>query len=235
VHPQPSAQQAREETQRKEEARREEQERRQLESQLRAFDSYSFYGSIEAWAAHPIPSPIAQTIRLTPLRRKVIMHQPMPLTRSEVGDIRRLSDNCVRLLALLRAIDQRGIECPYIHCLHRSELERAIDKCARLKAARQNYVRGRGVFAWCAHVLNGLHLDAMRREVDLFQGRLEAVLMMCRHEEFAHDLVNLRREVTYRTELLLKPSEAPQSGRSRQQIAAKMPLRAVPKVAPPGR
>ena len=235
MHPQPSAQQAREETQRKEEARREEQERRQLESQLRAFDAYSFYGSIETWAAHPIPSPIAQTIRLTPLRRKVIMHQPMPLTRSEVGDIRRLSDNCVRLLALLRAIEQRGIECPYIHCLHRPELEKAIDKCTRLKVARQNYVRGRGVFAWCVHVLNGLHLDVMRREIDLFQSRLEAVLMMCRHEEFAHDLVNLRREVSYRTGILLKPSEAPKNGPGRQQISTKAPLRAVPKIAPPGR
>jgi hypothetical protein len=235
VHPQPSAQQMREETQRKEETRREEQERQQLESQLRAFDAYSFYGGIETWAVHPIPAPIPQTIRLTPLRRKVIMRQPMPLTRNELQDIRRLSNDCVRLLALLRAIDQRGMECPYIHCLHRSELERAIDKCIRLKVARQNYVRGRGVVAWCIHVLNGLHLDAMKREADLFQSRLEAVLMMCRHEEFAHDLVNLRREVTYRTGLLLKSGEASPNGRSRQQVAASPPVRAVPRGVPPGR
>lgn len=227
MHPQPSAQQMREETQRKEDARREEQERQQLESQLRAFDAYSFYASIEAWAANPIPALIPQTIRLTPLRRRVIMHQPMPLTRCELGEIRKLSDNCSRLLALLRAINQRGVECPCIHRLHRSELERAIDKCLRLKVARKNYVRGRGVFAWCVHVLNGLHLDAMKREVDLLQSRLEAVLMMCRHEEFANDLMNLRREVTYRTGLLLKPGEASQNGQGRQVT--------VPRIASKGR
>ena len=198
MHPQPSAQQTREELQKKEEALREEQERRQLEARLRAFDSYAFYENVESWADRSIPSPIPKTIRLTPLRRKVIMHQPMPLTRSEVGEIKELSEDCVRLLALLRAVDRLGVECPYIHRLHRIGLEKAIDKCVRIKIARKNYGRDRGVFAWCVHVLNGLHLDAMRRETDLFQNRLEAILVMCRHEEFAQDLMNLRREFSYR-------------------------------------
>ena len=198
MHPQPNAQQMREETQKKEEAKREEQERHRLEARLRAFDAYSFYESIESWAVRPVPAPIAQTIRLTPLRRKVIMHQPMPLTRSDLGEVRKLSDESVRLLFLLRSIDQLGVECPYIHRLHRTGLEKAVEKCLRIKTARTNYIRDRGVFAWCVHILNGLHLDAMRREVELLQSRLEAVLVICRHEEFAHDLMNLRREVTSR-------------------------------------
>ena len=198
MHPQPNAQQMREEVQKKEEARREEQERAQLESQLRAFDAYSFYDAIESWAARPIPSPVPQIIQLTPLRRKVIMHQPMPLTRRELREVRKLSDECVRLLTLLRVVSQRGVECPYIHRLHRIGLEKAIAKCSRLKAAGKGYVRDRGFFAWCLHLLNALHLSAMTREVGLFQNRLEAVLVMCRHEEFASDLMNLRREVSRR-------------------------------------
>jgi hypothetical protein len=198
VHPQPSAQQPREEAKKKEEALREEEERRRLDVRLRDFDAYSFYENMEVWADYPVPPPFPQMIRLTPLRRKVIMHQPIPLTRNELREIRRLSEECVKLLSLLRAVDQLGMECPYIHRLHRSGLEKAIDKCVRIKIAQKNYIGDRGVFAWLWHILNGLHLSAMRREVHLFQERLEAILVMCRHEEFAHDLMNLRREFSYR-------------------------------------
>ena len=198
MHPQPSTQQVHEEAQKREKARREEQEREQLEARLRDFDAYSFYDAIESWAARPIPAPIPQIIQLTPSRRKVIMHQPLPLTRSELREMRKMSDECVRLLTLLRATSQRGVECPYIHRLHRLGLEKAISRCVRLKVAKNGYVRDRGFFAWCLHLLNALHLSAMGREVDLLQRRLEAVLVMCRHEEFASDLITLRREVSRR-------------------------------------
>jgi hypothetical protein len=207
VHPPPNAQQQREELQKKEEARREEQDRRSLEVQFQAFDAHGFYEALEGWATYPIPQPIQQTIHLTPLRQKVIMQQPMPLSRKELFDLRRISSDCARLLYLLRAINQRGIECPYVHQQHRPSLEKAIEKCDRLKTARQEYNKGFGMWARFAQLLNKSHLDSMKKDLDFFKTRLEAVLMMCRHEEFAQDLMHIRRAVTYRTGLLLSPNE----------------------------
>ena len=233
MHPQPNTQQLREEQQRKEEARRDEQERRTLETQLRTFDAHGFYQAIEVWANHPIPSPVRQIIQLTPLRQKVMMHQPLPLTRSDLNHVRKLSSDCVRLLTLLRAIDQRGMECPCVHRMYRANLEKAVDKCARLKEARENHKKRRGLLAWCSYLLNGLHLDAMAKDLDFFQSRLEAILMICRHEEFAQDLVHLRRAVTYRTGLLLKPGDGQGAGRGRQTNGPRPVPGGKPRAMPP--
>lgn len=221
----------REEQQRREELRCEEQERRNLDLQLRSFDAYAFYESIESWANEAVHSPIAQTIQVTPLRRKVIMRQPLPLTRSELVQVRRLSDECVRLLTLLRAVDQKGMECPYVHRQHREGLEKAINKCVQIEEARKKYEKSRGLWSWCSSLFNGFHLDSLRRDVELFQGRLEAILMMCRHEEFACDLVHLRRAVTYRTGALLGNDSSPV--RPRPTSAPKPVVRTPPFVMTP--
>lgn len=229
MHPPPNAQQQREELQRREEARREEQERRNLETQLQTFDAYEFYGALDSWTTNPVPPPVRQTIHLTPLRQKVIMQQPLPLSRKELVDLRRLSSDCARLLYLLRAIDQRGIECPYVHQMHRPSLEKAIEKCDRLKAAGQEYTKSSGMWARFAQLFNRVHLDTMRRDLDFFKSRLEAILMMCRHEEFAQDLMHIRRAVTYRTGLLLNPGESPLRDR---QAASRPAARSTPRMAP---
>ncbi len=215
MHPPPNVQQQREELQRKEEARRDELERKNLENQIRSFDAHELYGAIEGWVNRPIPKPIPKTIRLTPLRQKVIMRQPAPLTRKELNEMRRLSSDCARLLYLLRAIDQRGIECPYVHQLHRSSLEKAIEKCDRLKAAGSSYSNGKGFFEKFFQIFSETHVDSMKKDVDFFKSRLEAILMMCRHEEFARDLMQIRRSVTCRSGEM-KSSEAPQQQQNRQ-------------------
>jgi hypothetical protein len=218
VHPPPNAQQQREEQQRKEETRREEQERRNLEAQLHAFDAYEFYATLENWADHPVPEPISQIVRLTPLRQKVVMHQPLPLSRRELNDLQKLSSYCSRLLYLLRAIDRRGIECPYVHQQHRSCIEKAIEKCERLKNAGQEYTKGQGMWARFSQLLNRVHLDSMHKDVGSFKSVLEAVLIMCRHEAFAQDLLHIRRAVTYRTGVLLNSTEQKLQARSRSEM-----------------
>jgi hypothetical protein len=208
VHPPPNAQQQREELQKKEEARREEQERNNLEMQLQSFDSHEFYEMLEGWANHPIPAPIRQTVHVTPLRQKIVLQQPLPLSRNELSDLRKISSNCAKLLYLLRAINQRGMECPYIHQLHKSSLEKAIEKCERLKSAGRDYNKRSGMWARFAQLFNKAHLDSMKKDLDFFRSRLEAILMMCRHEEFAQDLMNIRRAVTYRTGMLLNSKDS---------------------------
>lgn len=219
MHPPPNAQQQREELQKREEARREEQERRKLEAQIQEFDAYEFYESVEGWASQPVPMPVRKTVQQTPLRRTIVMQQPLPVSRKELVDLRRLSSDCARLLYILRAIDQRGIECPYVHQVRRPTIEKALDKCDRLRVAEENYKNRPGIGARFAKLFNKGHLDAIKRDVEFFKSRLEAILMMCRHEEFAQDLMHIRRAVTYRTGLLLKPGEQPsvrQAGASRQ-------------------
>lgn len=114
MHP-PNPQQQREEALRKEEARKDEQERRQLETLLWDFDALAFYEKLSAWGNYPIPQPVPHEVRVTPLRQRIVMYQPLPLSRKELSDLRQLSRESARLLYLLRAIDQKGMECPYIH------------------------------------------------------------------------------------------------------------------------
>jgi len=231
VHPPPNAQQQKEELQKKEEARRDEQERRDLEQQLQAFDAYEFYGSLEQWANHPIPSPIKQTIHLSPLRQKVISLQPMPLSRKELVGLRRISSDSGRLLYLLRAINHRGMECPYVHQLHRLCLEKAIEKCNRLAFAGVEYTKSPGICARLAQFFNMGHLSSMKRDLQFFKSRLETILIMCRHEEFAQDLIHLRRAVTHRTDMLMNIDQAPQGVAPQREEAHKSP-KAMVRMAP---
>lgn len=186
----------REEQLKRDEARKEELERNQLESLLRDFDSLSFYESLERWEQSPIPQPVRQQIRVTPLRQKEVVHQPMPISRKELYDLRRLSSESARLLYLLRAIDQKGIECPYIHQQNKQVLERALEKCERLQEARSKFLEGKGLWARLNQLLNRIHVDAAKKDLEAFKNKLEAVLLMCRHQEFAQDLAKLRRVVS---------------------------------------
>lgn len=211
--------------QRREETRREEEARRNLEVALQAFDAYSFYAALENWANTAVPQPVSHTIHLTPLRQKVIMRQPLPLSRKELYDLRHLSSDCGRLLYLLRAIDQRGMECPYVHQQHRLCLEKAIEKCDQIKNAGEEYLKGQGFWARFVQLLNRAHLEVMKKDIDFFKGRLEAVLIMCRHEEFAQDLLHLRRAVTYRTGQLLNQSEQKPPSRPRPGVPSRPGVR----------
>jgi hypothetical protein len=207
VHPPPTTQQQREELQRKEDARREEQDRKNVEAQLSAFDAHEFYDAIEGWTKKPIPRPIQKRVRLTPLKTKVIMRQPIPLTGRDLNEMHKLSTECARLLYLLRAIDQRGIECPYVHQVSRPSLEKALDKCQRLEDAGMQYAKNRGILSRLWRMFSGTSVEAMKKDIDSFRNRLEAVLTMCRHEEFARDLMQIRKTVTGRSSVSQQASE----------------------------
>ena len=200
MHPPPNAQQQREEQLRKEEARREENERRSLEADLRTFDSHRFYETLDQWTVISVPQQVPRTIHVTPFKQKTIMIQPLPINRRDLNDMRKLSYDCSRLVGLLRATDQRGVEYPYIHLAYRALLERAIAKCAQLHVARELYSKSvRGFWNQLGRLLNISFLDAAKKDIEIFKQRLEALLMMSRHQEFVDDLVRLRRSVTYRT------------------------------------
>jgi len=201
MHPPPNPNQQREDFVRKEQARREEVARRELEERLNEFDSHSFYQSLDSWLSKPIPKPIPYSVRLTPLRQKVVLHQPMPISRKELSKMRRVSAMCAVLISLLRAVEQRGLECPYIHQINKRNLEKALEKCRHLKQAREKYFKRRGFWARFGQLLNRPHLGSIRRDIEVFNNRLEALLMICRHEEFAQDLMRLRQAVTSRSEL----------------------------------
>lgn len=195
MHPQ-HPQLQREEQMKREEARKDELERSNLESLLREFDSLSFYESLERWGKAPIPQPVRQRVQVTLLRQKEIAHQPMPISRKELFDLRKLSSESARLLYLLRAAEQKGMECPYIHQQNKQILEKALSKCERLREAGELYLSGKGFFARLGQLFNLLHMDAAKRDINSFKNKLEAVLLMCRHQEFAQDLIKLRRSAS---------------------------------------
>lgn len=234
MHPIPNAQQQREEQLRREEDRREEKERQQLEAELRNFDAHRFYDALERWTSIPIPRPIPRTVHVTPFRQKVIMIQPLPISRWDLNEMRQLSNDCSRLVGLLRTIDQRGIEYPYIHVVYRGLMEKAIEKCLHLHAAREQYTQSsRGVWGQLGRLLNISLLDAAKKDIEKFKQRLEVLLMMTRHQEFLSDLIRLKRSVTYRTGALLDQGEVV-SAQSRNQ-APRQSGRVAPIPSPPSR
>ncbi len=211
---------------RKEESRREEQEKRAIENDLRDFDAHGFYDKLLVWSEKEIVKPYKRTLHINPFRVKQVLWQPMPLTRNDIRELEKLSTVTAQLLSLLRLADQKGLECPYIHQLNRQVLEKAIHMCDRLKDATTKYLEAKGFFAWIHHLFNRSNAENSLRDLEYFRRRLEAISMMCHHQEFAQDLIRLRREVTYRTGNILKDdSNAPQP--------ARMPVRRAPR-APQG-
>jgi hypothetical protein len=192
VHP-TTPQQQREETLKREEAKREEKERLALEEQLREFDAYGFYEKLTSWTGEQLPKPQPQAVNVTPLRQTTVMQQPLPISRQDLQEIRKISSHSARLLALLRAIDQKGIECPYVHQQYRATIEKALEKCEQIKAAGDRYFQSKGFWARLGQFLNKFHVSSTKRDVDFFKNRLEAILMMCKHQELAQDLVKLRQ------------------------------------------
>lgn len=192
MHPM-NPQMQREELIKKEEAKREEIEKRNLEALLRDFDSLAFYESLERWEKKPIPQPVRQQVQVTLLRQKAVYHQPLPLLRKELYDVRKLSSESARLLYLLRAADQKGVESPYIHQQNKEILEKAVAKCEKIKDASEKYMSDSGFFARIGQLFNLLHMDSVKKDIESFKNKLEAVLLMCRHQEFAQDLIKLRR------------------------------------------
>jgi hypothetical protein len=191
VHP-VNPQQQREDLLKREEDRKAELEKSRLEGLLRDFDALSFYESLEKWEESPIPQPIHHRVQVTTLRQQVVLNQPLPISRKELYDLRSLSKESARLLYLLRSIDQRGMECPYIHQQKKHLLERAMEKCERLCQAAAKFYEGKGLMARVSQLLNLLHLEAAKKDLESFKKKLEAVIMMCRHQEFAQDLMKLR-------------------------------------------
>lgn len=224
MHPS-QLQQQREEQQRKDDSKKEEQEKERLEALLRDFDSPSFYESLAQWGKAPVPQPIRHRVQVTTMRQKDVFNQPLPISRKDLTDLRRLSSASSRLLYLLRAIDQRGMESPYIHQQNKHLLEQALEKIEKLQKAEKKYFEGKGLFARLTQLLNAIHLDAAKKDLESFKNKLEAVLLMCRHQEFAQDLVKLRSvafDTSARTQAQppAKPKPAPVRQQPQQQQGA---------------
>ena len=219
VHPM-QPQQQREDFLRREESRKEEQEKNRLESLLRDFDSLSFYGALERWEKAPIPQPVRHQVTVTLMRQKAMYYQPLPISRKELWDLRQISKDGARLLALLQAADQKGMDCPYIHQQNKHILELALEKCQKLKEAGDKYLDRRGFWARFCQFFNLLHMDAAKKDIDAFEDKLEAVLLMCRHQEFAQDLIKLRSVASdYRVRSTMVGQERPKT----TQAANKQP------------
>jgi len=201
-------QQQKEDPVKKEKALREEREKRLLEIQIREFDANAFYESLLRWMDTPLPQPIVKAVRVTPLRQKTMIHQPLPISRKGLNDLRKISANTARLISLLHAIEVKGVECPYIHQQYRRHLEQAIQRCRQLQEARVRYKQGKGFWMLLRRLLNKLHLDSVQHDVSFFQRRLEALLLFCRHQEFAHDLQHLNRMYSSRSNATVKAEKS---------------------------
>lgn len=192
MHPPASQQQMREEQLRKEEARREEEMRKTLESQLSSFDAYSFYEELQKWSIQKVPEPIEENVYITPIRKEKVFQQVLPVSRKDLKDIRLLSSSCARLLYLLRAIDQHGIECPYIYTQKQAIIEHALDRCKLLQKASLEYVKTSGLWNSLFRLLQKAHLSEAQKELEFFKNRLEAVYILCHQQEFVLDLQKMR-------------------------------------------
>jgi len=95
-----------------------------------------------------------------------------------------------------------------VHQVHKETLELAIQKCRDIQAAVQRFHSSSGMTARLLYLLHRGYINSLSEEIKIFLNRLEAVLLICRHEEFAQDLVRLRRAVTYRTGYVLGPESS---------------------------
>ncbi len=201
-------QQPQRDDQRKEE-KREEQEKRLLEQELLDFDAYAFYEKIGAWSTLPIPKPYKRSIHVGLFRVKQVLWQPLPLTKIEERELRALSIVTGKVLALLRRVDEKGLECPYIHQVNKEVLEAAIYRCDQLKEASLKYLSTRGFFARLSQIFYRSHMLTSIKDIEFFKRRLESIAMICKHQEFTQDLLRIKREVTFRTGNVLKDPTPP--------------------------
>ena len=189
----------------KEEAKREELERRTLESDLLNFDAHDFYDRLEKWSLRPVPQPVYRYNQISWNKKEPNMFQPIPISRAEFPSLRSLSSLASTLLALLKSAEEKGLSCPYVHQLNKETLEVTIRKCQDLQKAIERFRAGSGMVSRLLLLLHNGYIHVLSDEVKKFLSRLEAIFLICRHEEFAQDLVRLRRAVTYRTGYILGP------------------------------
>lgn len=194
--------------QRKEEVRKEELERKNLEDELLSFDAHDFYENVHEWALRPVTKPVRRSQHISWLNNGPNEFQPLPVAQTEFSHLHRLASWSSRLLALLKSAEQRGLGCPYVHQVHKETLESAIRKCKDIQAAVQRFQSSSGMTARLLYLLHRGYIVSLSDEVKNFLNRLEAILLICRHEEFAQDLVRLRRAVTYRTGYILGPDSS---------------------------
>ena len=200
--------QARDE-QRREEAKREEFERKSIEDELLSFDSHEFYSQLQEWAEKAVPQPQHNPAKIYWLKRKQSDFQPVPVPRLEFAAVHVLSTKTLRLLSLLRSAEQKGIGCPYVHQVNKEILEKAIEKCKEIQKAIVRCHSHSSAVGRLLYLLHRGYLSTLSTEIERFLSRLEAIFLICRHEEFAQDLMRLRRAVTYRTGYVLGTEEAP--------------------------
>lgn len=200
----------------REEARRDEQERKRLEEEVFDCDAYSFYDSLSTWALRVVPKPVQGAVHITLLKKRPTAYQPLPVSRAEYRVLYSLSQKAARLVKLLKALEQKGLDCPYVHQLNKPVLEQALAKCEEIKKALIRFNTCSGMVAKLLYLLHRSYVYTLEIELSKFSSRLEAIILMSRHAEFAQDLVRLRRAVTYRTGYVLGPDGA--QGSSPKQV-----------------
>lgn len=181
------------------EDKKDEIEKRMLQQQLMDFDSYGFYDRLLGWANKAPPKPIAKNQRVSMFRTRGTLVQPVPVTRMDVLELRRLSRGTLQLLQLLRAIDQKGLECPNVHISNKKNVEIAAKKCIELLAAAQRFKSGKGLLLKLKRMMASLYLNKAAKEIEYFKIRLEALLLFCRHQEFAREITELNHAMSYQS------------------------------------
>lgn len=165
-----------------------EEEKRQAENQLLAFDAYGFYDKLGNWSVQPTPKPTKEDVRVSLWAKKESYRQPLPLTRGDHNEVKKLSKGAARLLQLLRIAEQRGVECPYIHTQSRQEMIKASERCRELLEAAEKFTKARGLKAYLNRILHSLHMNAAKKDLQYFKARLDAIANYCRQLEFARDI-----------------------------------------------
>lgn len=191
--------------QKRDEARKEELERRTIEEELHAFNAHDFYEKLCTWSSIAVPQPVHRKAHISWTKKDPGEFQPIPVARVDFSFIHSISSRAGRLLYLLKSAEQKGMNCPYVHQMNKETLEKAVEKCKEIKKAIDRFYSGSSMVARLVYLLHKGYIYVLSKEIDVLLSRLEAIFLICRHEEFAQDLVHLRRAVTYRTGYVLGP------------------------------
>lgn len=165
-------------------------ERQLLQQQLAEFDAYGFYERLTDWAH---------------TSQKVA--GKVPIGKGDLFDVRLLSRHSMYLLRLLRAIDHKGLECPFIHTGNKDNVEKATKKCRELLEDAKQFKSKNGFLNRLKGLLHHLHLMRASKEIEYFKARLEALLVFYRHQEFSRELSQLHQVMFYRN-LEEKPAQS---------------------------
>ncbi len=182
----------------KKEDKKEELERRLLEAQLYDFDSHALYDRIAVWVQKPIVKPIHHDLRVSLTQKVDTLIQPLPITRDELEEVKKLSKWTLQLLQMLRSIDQKGMEYPYVHIDNRKNLEAASKRAKELLDSINRFKNAHGIAARLKYLLHFVHVTRAETDIKQFKTRLDALMLLCQHQAFARELTKMNFAMSYK-------------------------------------